>query len=44
MLALQFLLLGSLPVDQDFGEDAISGIAIEDLLDFGRPGSSVLHG
>src|SRR3954465_1442519 len=32
-LALQLQRWGSLPVDQDFGEDAMSGVAIEDLLE-----------
>src|SRR3954447_10796082 len=32
-LALQLQRWGSLPVDQDLGEDAMSGVAIEDLLE-----------
>src|SRR3954465_7603701 len=32
-LALQLQRWGSLPVNQDFGEDAMSGVAIEDLLE-----------
>src|SRR3954464_7221064 len=32
-LALQLQRWGSLPVDQDFGEDAMSGVAIKDLLE-----------
>src|SRR3954453_22215310 len=33
VLALQLQRWSSLPVDQDFGEDAMSGVAIEDLLE-----------